>query len=80
MIKDTEKKSRDIKKAYHDKKYIVTSNAIYQPYYSEAQQQYYANKVYQTKKGENLTLRGRFFHFTGEEVNKLLGVELLANL
>lgn len=78
MITDTNTISRDIEKAYNDKKYIVTGKKVYQPFYSEAQKQYYAKCVY-TSKG-NMTLQGRFFHFTGDYVNELIGIKLLNNL
>ena len=77
MIKDNEKTSRDIEKAYENKKYIVTYKSVYQPFYS-VNAGYYANKVY-TSKG-NMTRAGRFFHMTGKEVNHLIGIELLNDL
>lgn len=77
MIKDTSKISRNIEQAYHNKKYIVTGNYVYQPFYS-VNAGYYANKVYNSK--ERLTLRGRFIHCTGDGVNHLIGLKLLNNL
>jgi hypothetical protein len=77
MIKDTNTISRNIEKAYHDKKYIITGNKVYQPFYSE-NAGYYAHCVY-TSKG-NMTLQGRFFHFKAIEVNKLIGINLLNEL
>ena len=77
-IKDSDKTSRDIRKAFETGKYIVTYRSIYQPYYSQAQQQFYAMEVYRAQKP--LTLPGRFFHFTGDQVNHLLGHALFNNL
>lgn len=77
MIRDTNTISRDIEKAYNDKKYIVTGNKVYQPFYS-VNAGYYAHVVYKAK--GNLTAAGRFFHFSGDYVNKMIGIELLNNL
>jgi len=77
MIKDGNGISRDIKKAYHNKKYIVTYKSVYQPFYS-VNAGYYAQKVYTGK--DKLTLAGRFFHMTGDAVNHLIGIKLLNNL
>lgn len=77
MIKDTTTISRNIEKAYNENKYIVTGNKVYQPFYS-VNAGYYANCVY-TSKG-NITLPGRFFHFSGTEVNRIIGINLLNNL
>lgn len=78
MIKDNEKISRDIEKALQNKKFIVTGNKVYQPHYSINAGGYYASKVY-TAKG-NLTRVGRYYHMTGEQVNHLLGFNLVHNL
>jgi len=77
MIKDTTTISRNIEKAYHENKYIVTGNKVYQPFYS-INAGYYAQCVY-TANG-NMTRPGRFFHFTGEHVNRIIGINLLNNL
>ena len=77
MIKDTNTISRNIERAYNDKKYIVTGNKVFQPMYS-INAGYYAMPVY-TSKG-NMTLQGRFFHFSGDYVNELIGIKLLNNL
>ena len=78
MIKDDDRISRNIKKAYDDKKYIVNYKTIYQPFYS-VNTGYYATKVHYSRKG-TLTRAGRYFHFTGDEVNHVLGYKLLGNL
>lgn len=77
MLKDNNKISRDIKKAYENKKYIVTGTKVYQPFYS-VNAGYYAQCVYTDK--DMLTLKGRFHHFSGEHVNQLIGIKLLRNL
>ena len=80
-ITDNNKTSRNIKEAYHSKKYIVTYRSIYQPFYSQAQDSYYAQEVYyHTDKDSTLTKRGRFFHFDGDYCNRLIGFNHLANL
>ena len=78
MIRDNDKLSRDIEKAYHDKKYMVTYRTVYQPHYS-INAGYYATPVYKSQR-ENLTKRWRFFHFTGDQVNHIIGFDLLNNL
>ena len=77
MIKDTNTTSRNIEKAYNDKKYIVAGKKVYQPFYS-VNAGYYAMPVY-TAKG-NMTRPGRFYHFTGSYVNTIIGIELLNDL
>lgn len=78
-ITDNNKTSRNIEKAYHDNKYIVTWRSVYQPMFSQAQNKYYAQEVYYEQSG-NMTLAGRFFHMTGDAVNNLIGIKLLNNL
>lgn len=78
VIRDNNKTSRDIKKAYETKKYIVTWKSVYQPFYS-INAGYYAQEVYCETNG-NMTRAGRFFHMTGEAVNKLIGIQHLRNL
>ena len=77
MLKDTATTSRNIEQAYNNNHYIVTQHKVYQPHYS-INAGYYASCVYTTK--DNLTRAGRFFHFTGEYVNKIIGFQLLGNL
>ena len=77
MITDNTKTSRNIKEAYHNNKYIMTCKKVFQPMYS-VNAGYYAMPVYTSK--ENMTKQGRFFHFTGSEVNRIIGIELLNNL
>lgn len=77
MIKDTDTISRNIPLAYINKKYIVTGNKVFQPFYS-INAGYYAQCVYTAK--SNITRPGRFFHFAGKEVNRIIGIELLNDL
>ena len=78
MIKDTATTSRNIEKAYNDKKYIVAWKTVYQPFYS-VNAGFYAMPVYRETNG-NMTLAGRYFHMTGDAVNHLIGHKLLNNL
>ena len=59
---------------YNNKKYIVTSTAIYQPHFSVAQNQIYFTKI-ATIKG--IVKRGRFYKLTAEEIDNILGYEYL---
>jgi hypothetical protein len=77
-IVDNQTTSRDIEKAYNSKKYIVLSNGIYQPFYSEAQKMFYAQQVYVSIGA--LIGRGRFTHYTGKQCNNLINIELLEDL
>lgn len=76
-IRDNSKTSRDIEKAYKDNNYIVTWKSVYQPFYS-VNGGYYAQEVYRSS--GNMTRAGRYFHMTGEAVNRLIGFEHLNNL
>lgn len=78
MIKDNATTSRNIEKAYNDKKYIVSYKTVYQPFYS-VNAGFYAMPVYRETSG-NMTLAGRYFHMTGDAVNHLIGHKLLNNL
>ena len=77
-LRDNDKKSYDIARAYHTNKYIVAYRNVYQPFYSQANNSYYAIEVYAGN--ANLTPRGRFCHKTGGQVNRLIGIELLNDL
>ena len=59
---------------YEEKKYIVTSTAIYQPHFSQAQNAVYFSKVFTVK---GMARRGRFHTLTAAQINKILGEELL---
>ena len=77
-ITDNNKVSRNIEKAYNDKKYIVSWKSVYQPFYSQAQGQFYAIEVYRSN--ENMTHKGRHFHMTAETVNRLIDLNHFAEL
>lgn len=64
-------------KIYNDKKYIVTSYGIFQPFYSQAGNQVYFQQISIIK---GLAKRGRFHTLTGDEINHVLGYEYLRNL
>lgn len=85
IIRDNDKTSRNIEQAYNEKKYIVSYRSIYQPFYSANAGGYYAMEVFYKPKDATggyvpLTLAGRYFHYTGEQCNHLIGIELLNNL
>jgi len=77
IVRDSSKTSRDIQRAYENKKYIVAYKTVYQPMYS-VNGGYYAQEVYRSN--GNMTRAGRFFHMTGTDVNRLIGINLLNNL
>ena len=76
-IKDNATTSMDIDRAYNDHKYIVSFKTVYQPFYS-VNAGYYANAVYHSN--EKLTMPGRFFHMTGDAINRMINHALLNNL
>jgi len=85
IVRDNDKKSFDIERAYNNKKYIVSYRSIYQPFYSANAGGYYAMEVFYKPNNATdghvpLTLAGRYFHYTGEQCNRLIGIELLNNL
>lgn len=78
FLRDDDSQTHKIEKAYRSNKYIVTFKSVYQPYYS-VNVGYYAQKVYQSDTTA-LTIPGRFFHLTGDEVNRLIGRKIFLNL
>ena len=62
---------------YENKKYIVTSTAIYQAHYSQAQKAVYFTKISEIK---GMAKRGRFHTLTAKEINNILGYEYLTTL
>lgn len=78
-LTDNKTRSFNIEQAYNENKYIVAYRSIYQPFYSQAQGKYYAHEIYYEQSG-NLTLAGRYFHMTGNEVNRLIGIRLVNSL
>lgn len=71
-------KEEVIEKAYWNDKYIVSFKSVYQPFYS-VNAGFYASELYFAG-GEKLTKRGQTAYLTGDEVNSLIGIELLRNL
>ena len=65
----------DVKRLYTERKYVVTSYAIYQIMYSQAQATFYGQKVSDIK---GMARRGRFYTLTASEINHVLGYEYLA--
>ena len=65
----------EAEEVYQDGKYIVTGTKIYQVNYSNAQQKYYGQQIYANPKGQRLTRRDRYYVYTAEQVNHLLGVD-----
>ena len=61
-------------KYYSEGKYIVTFSKIYQLFYSQAQKKVYGQVIYSSK---GMTHRGRFFAYSGAEVNHLIGINLV---
>ena len=64
---------------YSGEKYIVTFSRIYQIHYSQAQRRFYGQEIFRAMPGpgNNYARRGRFYAFTAEKVNSLLGFKLL---
>lgn len=59
---------------YYNKQYIVTSTAIFQPFYSNAQKTIYFQKVSIIR---GLAKRGRHYRLTAKEINHILGYQYL---
>jgi len=60
---------------YNNKKYVVTSTAIWQPHFSHAQkQQIYFTKIADIK---GIAKRGRFYKLSAGEINHILGYDYL---
>ena len=64
----------DAEEIYVQKKYVVTSTAIWQPHFSQAQNMFYFIKVLDIK---GMARRGRFYKLTAKEINHVLGQKLL---
>ena len=67
----SERESYDI---YNNKKYICTSTAIYQPHFSQAQNQIYFTKIASYK---GIAKRGRFYTLNAKEINDIIGYDYL---
>lgn len=61
---------------YSAGKYVVTFSRVYQLFYS-VNAGYYGQEVYRCPKGQNMAKRGRFHVMNGNDVNRLIGIELL---
>ena len=66
--------NEDAFKLYQEEMYIVTYSKIYSLHYSQAQQAVYGREIYYSP---GMVRRGRFHTHTAEQVNKLVGFELL---
>lgn len=64
----------EVQKLYEEKKYIVTYNGVYQIFYSNAQKQFYGQKVIEQK---GIAKRGRFYTMTAEIINDILAQKIL---
>ena len=80
IIYDTYQRSHSIKAAYESGLYIVAYRTVYQPHYSENSSSYYAREVYRHSGEIPLTKRGRYFHQTAAQVNRMIDMQLLAEL
>lgn len=67
----------EAKKIYEDRKYICTSYGIFQPCYSQAQNQVYFMKILDYK---GYARRGRYYVQTAEQINKVIGREILITI
>lgn len=64
----------EVQKLYEEKKYIVTYSGVYQIFYSNAQKQFYGQKIINQK---GIAARGRFYTMTAEAINHVLGEKIL---
>lgn len=64
----------EVEKLYKEKKYIVSYCGVYQIFYSNAQKQFYGQKVINQK---GIAARGRFYTMTAETINHVLGEKVL---
>lgn len=63
----------EVRKLYEEKKYICTSNAVYQIFYS-VNAGYYGQKIITVK---GIARRGRFYTMDASEVNRAIGKNIL---
>lgn len=68
---------KEAEEIYASGKYILTSTAVYQVFFSPAQNRFYGHRLY-WKKGARFCLRGRYHVCDGAFINKIIGHELLA--
>lgn len=72
---------QEIQAIYETGLYLVTYTKIYQLFYSVASRQYYGQLVYKLnrQKGQpGFVKRGRFATLSADDVNRLVGFDLLA--
>ena len=80
-IGNVELTADEARRYYENGKYIVTYSKIYSLHWSNAQQKVYGTVVYEKPKTVKIGLakRGRFFVLSADNVNGLLGFNLLKN-
>lgn len=65
---------REVQKLYEENKYIVTYSGVYQIFYSNAQRQFYGQKVIEQK---GIAGKGRFYTMKADAINHVLGEKIL---
>lgn len=65
---------QEAQEIYEGQRYVVTSTAIWQPFYSQAQDRYYFQRIIDYK---GIARRGRFYVMTAQEINSCIGQEIL---
>ncbi len=71
----TEILESDVATMYKEGKYVCNYGGIYQIFYSPASKQYYGRKVIHHK---GYAGRGRYYAHTAEQVNRVMGEDILA--
>ena len=71
---NVELSKEEAEEIYNNKKYVVTSTAIWQPHFSQAQNRIYFSKIADVK---GMARRGRFYRMTAREINNVLKQKLL---
>lgn len=66
----------EAQRIYEEGKYIVAASKIYQVHYSR-NAGWYGSMVYKEPYGKRFTRKGRFHIISGEEVNRMIKIELL---
>lgn len=70
----TELTEAEAKSIHEQEKFVVNYSGVFQPHYSQAQNQFYFSKICNVK---GLAKRGRFYILDGAFINKLLGYTLI---
>lgn len=73
-IGNVELHESEVQKLYEEKKYIVSYVGVYQIFYSNAQRQFYGQKVIDQR---GIARKGRFHTMTAEAINNVLGKKIL---